>query len=343
MSRASCESATRRIGRTRCAMGSRCRSVAPAAFLFAVLAAAIVMPTSAAGRPERAHPAAPAALRFAVVYPIDHPFFESVTDHAIRHGNRNGVEVLPFAPLGNDVAAQIEIMEHLIDERVDGIALCATDPDALRPWVARARAAAIPVITFESDIENSGRSAFLGTDNYRAGEHLAHVLARVLNYAGSVIVCTGLPAQASLNQRIAGICATLQRAYPDVQVLAVRSGEGDPALTLRVIESLIADYPDFDAFVSIDATGGPVAVAVWKAKGWVGAERRIVTFDDMPENVAGLRDGVVSAIVAQKQWTWGPLIVERLLALVQGRSVPDFYDTGTIEVTAQNVHFYRAE
>jgi ribose transport system substrate-binding protein len=99
-----------------------------------------------------------------------------------------------------NIPQQIEIMEELIAEGVDGIALCATDPNALIPMVNKAISSGIPTITFESDMPHSDRICFLGTDNYRAGQHLAEVLARELNYTGKAIICTGLPTQLSLNQ-----------------------------------------------------------------------------------------------------------------------------------------------
>ncbi len=278
---------------------------------------------------------------FAIVYPLVHPFFEPVTEQAIAYGKSRNVRVIARAPEGKTVRQQIELMEELIAMKVDGIALCATDPDALRPLVGKAIGKGIPTITFESDIPGSGRLCFLGTDNYLAGRHLAQVLAREVGSKGNAIVCTGLSTQMSLNERIRGIQDELSENYPEVKIVDLRSGEGNPELTLGVIESQLRMYPSFDVFTSIDATGGPIAVSIWKAKGWKGNRHKIVTFDDMPENLSGVRSGIVSAIVSQKQWTWGPLVVDRLIALSEHHPVPDYYDTGTVEITRKNIDTYR--
>ena len=42
------------------------------------------------------------------------------------------------APEGTAVQQQIQIMENLISMKVDGIALCATDPTALAPYLNKA-------------------------------------------------------------------------------------------------------------------------------------------------------------------------------------------------------------
>ena len=280
---------------------------------------------------------------FAIVYPIIHPFFEPVTAMAMEYGKQKGVAIVARAPESTEVQEQIRIVEELIEGKVDGIALCATEGASLSALVDKAMARGIPVITFESDIPNSKRICFLGTDNYKAGIHLAEVLARELGGTGTAILCTGLPTQMSLIERIRGIRDTLRTKYPAVTIADLRTGKGDPALTLRVIEEQIKSNPGFDSFTSIDATGGPAAVAIWKAKGWKNDRHKIITFDDMPENLAGIRAGIVNAVITQRQWTWGPLIVDRLLDIINGIPVPDYYDTGTVEVTLRNVSNYRNE
>jgi ABC-type sugar transport system substrate-binding protein len=96
-------------------------------------------------------------------------------------------------------------------------------------------------------------------------------------------------------------------------------------------------------FTSIDATGGPVAVSIWRAKGWKGDKHKIITFDDMPENLAGIKEGIVNAVITQTQWTWGPKIVDVLLSLGEGKAVINYDDTGTIEITAKNMDTYRQD
>ena len=311
-------------------------------WMVGLLVAALVPSLFAGGRGESAA-AADGQKTFAIVYPIVHPFFEPVTELATSYGREQNVRIITRAPEGTAVQQQIEIMENLISMKVDGIALCATDPNALTPYLNRAVDAGIPVIAFESDMPASKRYGFMGTDNYNAGVHLGHVVGRELNGQGKMIIVTGLPTQLSLNERIRGIRECLAANYPGVEIVDIQTGQGDPAMTLNVIEAMIQAHPDFDVFTSIDATGGPVAVSVWRARGWTQNNHKIITFDDMPENLDGLRSNIVTAVITQRQWTWGPKIVDRLLDLNAGRGIINYDDTGTIEITARNVETYRTE
>jgi ribose transport system substrate-binding protein len=143
---------------------------------------------------------------------------------------------------------QVEILENLIAMKVDGIAVVPTDSETVAPIVNKAIEAGIQVIAFESDIPKSNRAGFQGTDNFKAGQALGEEIGTQLNGQGKLIVATGLPTQLSLNQRLDGMKSVLESKYPGVEILDIQSGQGDPSITLNVIEGMIQAYPDFDVF-----------------------------------------------------------------------------------------------
>ena len=277
---------------------------------------------------------------FAIVFPIVHPFFEPVADKAQAYADEVGVKLLIYAPDKFDVRQQVEILESLIAMKVDGIAVVPTDSEAVAPIVNKALEAGIQVIAFESDIPKSNRAGFQGTDNLKAGQALGEEIGKQLNGKGKIIVATGLPTQLSLNQRLDGMKEVLARDYPNVEILDIQSGQGDPSITLSVIESMIQAHPDFDVFSGIDATGGPVAAAIWKAKGWAKEDKMIITFDNVPENVQGVKDGIITSLISQKQWTWGDQLIKDLNILCDGGKVENYVDTGNIVINADNVETY---
>ncbi|MEL7654998.1 MAG: substrate-binding domain-containing protein [Bacillota bacterium] len=277
---------------------------------------------------------------FAIVFPIVHPFFEPVAEKAQAYADEVGVKLLVYAPDKFDVRQQIEILENLIAMKVDGIAVVPTDSEVVAPIINKALDAGIQVIAFESDIPKSNRKGFQGTDNLKAGIALGEEIGKQLNGKGKIIVATGLPTQLSLNQRLDGMKQVLGEKYPDIEILDIQSGQGDPSITLSVIESMIQAHPDFDVFSGIDATGGPVAAAIWKAKGWTKEDKMIITFDNVPENIQGVKDGIITSLISQKQWTWGDQLIKDLNTLCDGGSVPNYVDTGNVVINIDNVDTY---
>ena len=281
---------------------------------------------------------------FAVVFPIVHPFFEPVAVDAENFGKENGWEVITKAPDTANAQLQIEIMENLIAMKVDGIAIGPTDPTALVPTIDKAIDAGIKVICFETDAPTSKKLAYIGTNNYNAGRHMGYVIGENLGGKGKIMILTGLPTQMSLNERIRGIKECLAEKFPDIEILDTQSSEGDAQKAVTATENMIQSYPDFNAIIGIDATAGPAAISVWKAKGWKESkEHMIITFDDMPDNLQGMRDGYVTGIVSQRQNSWGKGVLELLNNLTEGKDVATYTDTGTIEITMDNIDTYLNE
>lgn len=290
--------------------------------------------------------AAPAAKKrtYAVVFPIVHPFFEPVAKDAEKYGKENGWDIITKAPDTANAQLQIEIMENLIAMKVDGIAVGPTDPVALVPTIDKALAAGIKVICFETDAPNSKKLAYIGTDNYNAGRHMGEVIGRNLNGKGNIMILTGLPTQMSLNERIRGIKEYLAEKYKDIKITDTQSSEGDAQKAVTATENMIQSHPDFNAIIGIDATAGPAAISVWKAKGWQNSKDKwIITFDDMPDNLQGLKDGYIKGIVSQRQNSWGKGVLVLLNDLVNGKDVPKSTDTGSIEITMNNINTYLNE
>ena len=284
---------------------------------------------------------ADAGRTFGIVYPIVHPFFEPIGVDAEEYAKTQNCSVIAKAPDSSNAQQQIEIMENLIAMNVDGIAIGPTDTSALVPTINKAIEKGIKVICFESEAPDSDALAFIGTDNYKAGRHMGAVIGKNLNGEGEIMILTGLPTQWSLNERIRGIEECLAEKYPDIKIVDTQPSEGDPQKAVTCTENMIQAHPDFDAIVGIDATAGPAAVSVWKAKGWQNdPDHMILTFDDMPDNLQGVRDGYVKALVAQRQTSWGVEIIDTLNALCDGETVEPYNDTGSIEITIDNIDTY---
>ncbi|MDQ0231191.1 sugar ABC transporter substrate-binding protein [Metabacillus malikii] len=276
-------------------------------------------------------------LTFAIIYPVAHPFFESVTVSAKETAEQLGVDVIIQAPDASNINHQIQILENMIKREVDGIAIGPTDPTALTPFINKAIDAGIDVICFDTDAPESKRLSFIGTDNLAAGHHLGEVVARELNYQGNIVISTGISSMQNLSARIDGVKQTLEK-YPNIEILAQKSSDGIPAKTLMNIEELIEKYPHFDALVGIDSLSGPAAITAWKAK---GLSKKLITFDDLDIILDGISNKQVTSTISQSQYTWGKLIIEKLFDANKSTQIDQTIYTETIEINEDNIENYK--
>src|SRR5512137_2501969 len=93
---------------------------------------------------------------------LDNPVFQVAwqgAQAAAKEFGGGSIEVQRFAPVKSDAVEQAQIIESLIEKKVDGIAVSVNDADALTESINKAMDAGIPVVTFDSDAPKSKRIA----------------------------------------------------------------------------------------------------------------------------------------------------------------------------------------
>src|SRR5262245_40419802 len=127
----------------------------------ALLLAALTVGLSACGRSETTPPAT-AALRIGIVAKsLGNGFFDAVHKGADEAAGELGAEVIFTGPPTPTAEGQIEVINALIAQRVDAIAVSANDPDALVPTLKRALQRNIKVLSYDSAVAPEGRLVHL--------------------------------------------------------------------------------------------------------------------------------------------------------------------------------------
>jgi ribose transport system substrate-binding protein len=272
---------------------------------------------------------------FAIVYPVLHPFFESITRGAEEKAKLANCKLIVKGPDIDDfqVKQQMEILNKLIASKVDGIAIGPTDSTLLAPVINKAMDNGIKVICFDTDSPDSKRISYIGTNNIEAGIHMGEVLAKLLNKKGKIICSTGISSQLNLRQRITGVKLAIKK-YPEMKILEVESSLGSPITAVKKIETMILKHPDFDALIGMDSLSGPAAITIWKA---MGLKKVLLTFDNLPDILDGIKYGQITASISQNQYRWGELIIQYLNAACDGNKIPELIYTKTTEINKSNI------
>ena len=89
---------------------------------------------------------------------LGNPYFDTSNKGAQEAAKELGVTVLYQGSANADATEQIQLLNSLIAQKVNGLAISANDLDALVPTGKEAMAAGIPVVSFDSAIGKDGRN-----------------------------------------------------------------------------------------------------------------------------------------------------------------------------------------
>src|SRR6188472_12303 len=125
-----------------------------------------------------------------VVKSLDNGFFEAANKGAQEAAKElGGVEVIYTGPTTTTAEGQIEVINSLIAQKVDAIAVSANDADALVPALKKAMDRGIKVISWDSGVAKDGRMMHLNpSSNPLIGNMIIKLAADNLPEGGDVAV-----------------------------------------------------------------------------------------------------------------------------------------------------------
>src|ERR1051325_5926618 len=149
-----------------------------------------------------------------------HIFWQTVHAGAAAAAQELGVEIRWNGPaMENEFARQVQIVESMINGRVNGIVLAPTDQLALASIVERAARENIPVSIFDSAISTDQYVSFVATNNYGGGQMGAERIGALLGGKGTVAMLMNMPGSASTLEREKGFEDTLAKGFPGIKIV----------------------------------------------------------------------------------------------------------------------------
>jgi len=282
-------------------------------------------------------------LTFAVVPKLlDNPVFNVAklgAEVAAKELGQGKIEIYWTAPVTSDAAQQAQIIESLIEKKVDGIAVSVNDADALTGAINKAMDAGIPVVTFDSDAPKSKRIAFYGTNNPGSGKIMGEYLVKYMGTKGNIALLMGTPGAPNLEERKNGLEEFL-KAYPDIRIVDVQPCYDDINKGVSAMQASMQAHRDLNGWVLIGGwalfTPPPGPLASRKP-----GELIIIAFDTLPEELDYVRQGYVQALIGQKYFGWGYESVRMLKSIKEGdKKYQGVIDSGVDVVTKENVEEY---
>jgi rhamnose transport system substrate-binding protein len=214
-------------------------------------------------------------------------FFNAVDrggDEAARELGR--VQVIDVGPTSTTAEGQIDVINALIAQHVDAIAVSANDPDALVPTLKKALDRGIKVISFDSAVASGGRLVHLAASSDALIGQTCVQLAAAAAPPGhaQIAILSATPTSTNQNTWIEAMKAALPQ-YPQLELVATVYGDDLADKSYREAVALLKRYPDLKVIISPTSVGIVAAAKAVEDEGMTG--KVWVTGLGLPSELAG--------------------------------------------------------
>ncbi|MGC3938057.1 rhamnose ABC transporter substrate-binding protein [Roseobacter sp. EG26] len=229
-------------------------------------------------------------------------FFEAAAKGAEEAASELGdVEIIYTGPTDTTAEGQIEVINALIAQNVDAIAVSANDADALVPALKKAMQRGITVISWDSGVAPEGRQLHLNpSSNPLIGNMIIKLAADHLPEGGDVAVLSATTTSTNQNIWIDEMTKVMGD-YPNINVVSTVYGDDLADKSYREATGLMQTYPDLDAIIAPTSVGIVAAAQAVVDAGKVGQVN--VTGLGLPSEMAG----AIESGASQSFAIWNPI------------------------------------
>lgn len=235
-----------------------------------------------------------------ILFSVENPFYidveEGVNEKAEELAGYNCTVSIKYINYGAE--EELRAIDELLEEEVNGIALPPYNDDSIREKINQLYDLGIPVVTFNTDIENSKRLAYVGSNYIKSGETAAGLMRLMGAENLKVGIITGSPDMLCHTERISGFVNTLKKSKSDIEIIDVIENHDDEFESYEKTTALLKKHPEINAlfFAAGGVYGGCRSLSV------LGLEKKVtvIAFDKVPTTKELVEKGVIMATICQQ-------------------------------------------
>jgi ribose transport system substrate-binding protein len=282
---------------------------------------------------------------------INLPYWKEAQAGFLDSAKSLGVSAELVGPTSYAPNPELQAFRQAVEQHPAGICLSAARPELFQADIDNAIAQGIPVICVDSDVPNSKRLMYIGTDNFKAGREGLRRMAPLVESKGNLAVIT-IEGQRNLDDRVAGVADALAN-FPALKLTKILDDKGDAKTASDLVSDLIQKKENIVGIICLEATGGSgAAEAVHRFN--LEGKLPIVAFDSDPSTLDWIDKGAIAVTITQKPYVmsyYGLKLLDDLhhnavhqfkdWRVAPGTPMPTSVDTGTVVIDKTNLKAYR--
>ena len=198
----------------------------------------------------------------------------------------------------NNPRRQDELLEELAQKGVRGIALCGFNTPETAANIHRLAQNGIPVVTSNTDIPNSGRIAYVGSDYEKSGSTAGGLMRLITGDKARVSILLGSKKILCHTERVRGFISNLKEQRSSIEIARIIENGDDDFESFSLVKEMLAQDPQINALFLASAG----VYGACRAVEALPPERRpkIISFDCVPTTKEMLNKGIITATICQQ-------------------------------------------
>jgi ABC-type sugar transport system substrate-binding protein len=234
-----------------------------------------------------------------------------------------------------NIAKQVSQMEDLITNKVDVICIVPGTNVTAMAQIDQAIAQGIPVINVNIMSDNPKVLGRIRSDDYEMGLLQGEFIVKALKGNGNVVMMSGVSGNSAFINRAKGFQEYVAK-HPGIKVLSEQWTPNATDRGLKLMEDWSQTFPKIDAVYSGADRLAIGAAQAMRAQGKKPGEVVITTVDYNDDTERFVRDGWISAAMAQSPVTMGRWGIRAAMLALAKQPIPDKLLTPTHVITKEN-------
>ena len=214
---------------------------------------------------------------------------------------------------------QLDAIDALLAEGVNGLAISPYNDSAVREKIDNLCEQGIPVVTLNTDIENSSRLAYVGSNFYRSGEAAGGLMRLMTQGEVRVGIVSGSQNILCHTERIAGF-SHITDTHPNIRIVDTVNNNDDDQISFELTKKLLTAHPEINAFyfTAGGVYGGCRAIESSARQN----DAIVITNDLVPTTREYMQKGLIAATICQQPSQQGSLPLSILFAYLTTGEMP---------------------
>lgn len=264
----------------------------------------------------------------------NNPYFVAMKDGLDKFAGEKKVS-LKVADAQDDAARQADDIQNFISQNVDAILINPVDSKAVVSSIKAANSANIPVILIDRGSEGGDVLTTVASDNVEAGKMAAEFVVKELGDKAKAFELSGVPGASATVDRGKGFNKI---AKTKLDVLSSQSANFDRAKALNTAQNMIQGHKDVQV---IFAQNDEMALGAAQAVKSAGLKDiMIVGIDGQPDAHDAIKNGDITATIAQQPAKMGEIAIQAAIDHYQGKKVKKTTVSPIYLVTKETVDQY---